>query len=362
MTLSTDTNRADHDGDGSTTVFAYQFRVDAEGDMVVYIDDTIQVGGYTVQDVGEDSGGTVTFNTAPTSDETVVLLRVIDYTQVVDYDVYDRFPESVHENALDRIVMQIQQLAEIADRSITLGIGEEGTAAEFIALLEDAVEAAEYVESQTPDWELVADLTPQLGANLDMGDHLIEGVAAAELAYLIGVSANIQTQINACVKDTGAEDIAGVKTFGSFPITPGSAPTTNYQVANKKYADDVAETAENAAKTDSANTSLSDLTAAGNTQLCRAWINFEMDGIPSIVDDYNISGVTDLSTGKITITIDDNLTTVTYAPVAGGYASTSIPYIAACHNLAAGSYRIHFIDHAGADADPGIAHSAIFGD
>lgn len=30
----------------------------------------------------------------------------------------------------------------------------------------------------------------------------------------------------------------GVLTFGAFPITPSSAPTTDYQVANKKYVDD----------------------------------------------------------------------------------------------------------------------------
>lgn len=35
-----------------------------------------------------------------------------------------------------------------------------------------------------------------------------------------------------------AQTIAGIKTFSSFPITPSSAPTTNYQVANKKYVDD----------------------------------------------------------------------------------------------------------------------------
>lgn len=37
---------------------------------------------------------------------------------------------------------------------------------------------------------------------------------------------------------TGSESIDGVKTFTSFPITPSSAPTSNYQVANKKYVDD----------------------------------------------------------------------------------------------------------------------------
>lgn len=40
------------------------------------------------------------------------------------------------------------------------------------------------------------------------------------------------------VHDTGNETVAGIKTFSSFPVTPSSAPTLNYQVANKKYVDD----------------------------------------------------------------------------------------------------------------------------
>lgn len=41
------------------------------------------------------------------------------------------------------------------------------------------------------------------------------------------------------VKLTGNQAVAGVKTFSSFPVTPSSAPTTNYQTANKKYVDDL---------------------------------------------------------------------------------------------------------------------------
>jgi len=40
------------------------------------------------------------------------------------------------------------------------------------------------------------------------------------------------------VKLTGDQTIAGVKNFSSFPVTPSSAPSTDYQVANKKYVDD----------------------------------------------------------------------------------------------------------------------------
>ena len=43
---------------------------------------------------------------------------------------------------------------------------------------------------------------------------------------------------SAVVHKTGNETVAGVKTFSSFPVTPSSAPISNYQVANKKYVDD----------------------------------------------------------------------------------------------------------------------------
>lgn len=40
------------------------------------------------------------------------------------------------------------------------------------------------------------------------------------------------------VDKTNAQSVGGVKTFSSFPVTPSSAPSTDYQVANKKYVDD----------------------------------------------------------------------------------------------------------------------------
>lgn len=49
---------------------------------------------------------------------------------------------------------------------------------------------------------------------------------------------DLKADDNAVVHLTGNETIADIKTFSSFPVTPSSAPTTDYQVANKKYVDD----------------------------------------------------------------------------------------------------------------------------
>ena len=37
---------------------------------------------------------------------------------------------------------------------------------------------------------------------------------------------------------SGAQTVNGIKTFGSFPVGPSSAPTADYQLTNKKYVDD----------------------------------------------------------------------------------------------------------------------------
>lgn len=63
------------------------------------------------------------------------------------------------------------------------------------------------------------------------------GTAGQLLKVNIGATA-LEYFTPAYVLNTGNETISGIKTFSSFPITPSSAPTSNYQVANKKYVDD----------------------------------------------------------------------------------------------------------------------------
>lgn len=70
--------------------------------------------------------------------------------------------------------------------------------------------------------------------------RMIKDITATttELNYVYGVTSAIQTQFAGKVSTSGDETVAGIKTFGSFPVTPSAAPTTNYQVVNKKYVDD----------------------------------------------------------------------------------------------------------------------------
>lgn len=71
-----------------------------------------------------------------------------------------------------------------------------------------------------------------------------QGYTSAEASKLSGIEAGADvtdaTNVAAAgaVMTSGAQSVGGIKTFTDFPVTPSSAPTTDYQVANKKYVDD----------------------------------------------------------------------------------------------------------------------------
>ena len=67
----------------------------------------------------------------------------------------------------------------------------------------------------------------------------VSGAALTSLGSIPAGAGDVPTvNLNNACKTTGNQTIAGIKTFSSFPVTPSSAPTTDYQAANKKYADD----------------------------------------------------------------------------------------------------------------------------
>lgn len=66
----------------------------------------------------------------------------------------------------------------------------------------------------------------------------ITGFEEKDVAVLNEELRKNSDEINQSVKLSKDQTISGTKTFSSFPITPSSAPTSNYEVANKKYVDD----------------------------------------------------------------------------------------------------------------------------
>ena len=140
MTISSTTVKNSYSGNGSTTAFAYTFKIFANTDLQVIIrsstgTETVKTltTHYTVSGVGDASGGNVTFTTGntPASGETVVIRRAVPQTQAIDYIANDPFPAESHEEGLDRATMTTQQVQEELDRSLKLSRTNTMTSTEF---------------------------------------------------------------------------------------------------------------------------------------------------------------------------------------------------------------------------------------
>ena len=135
MTISSTTNKFVYTGNGSTTVFAFTFKVFSASDLQVYlsngITDSLQTitTNYTVSlnaNQNTSPGGTVTMLTAPASGFKLILIRNISSTQETDLINGGAFYADTVENALDKTTMLIQQLEEHDTRTVVLPLSASG--------------------------------------------------------------------------------------------------------------------------------------------------------------------------------------------------------------------------------------------
>ena len=209
MTVSSTTVKNSYSGNGSTTVFAYTFKIFADSDLQVIIRSSTGTETtktitthYTVSGAGNTNGGSVTFTSGniPANGETVVLRRNVPQTQAIDYIANDPFPAETHEEGLDRATMTTQQVQEELDRSIKLSRTNTMTSTEFTV---GATDRANKVLSFDSSGEL--SVTQELGT--------FRGNWSASTAY----------QVRDLVKDTSTNNIFMANTAhtssGSQPLT-----------------------------------------------------------------------------------------------------------------------------------------------
>ena len=138
MTVSSATNKVQYNGNGSTTVFAYTFKIFNQNDLTVIVRSAIGTETvktitthYTVSGVGGSGGGNVTMLTAPASGETLTVLREQDLIQELDLVENDPFPAQSLEDALDKLTFMVQQHSEEIDRTIKASRTNTITSTEF---------------------------------------------------------------------------------------------------------------------------------------------------------------------------------------------------------------------------------------
>lgn len=119
MTISSETMKVSYAANGVTTSYAYTFKIFDDDELDVIVTDAngaetelTLTTDYTVTGAGVDAGGTIVLEDATDapSGSTLTIIRNVPYTQETDYTEGDDFPADSHEDALDKLLMQILQL------------------------------------------------------------------------------------------------------------------------------------------------------------------------------------------------------------------------------------------------------------
>ncbi len=168
MTVASETNRSGpYNGNGSTTVFAYGFRILDEDHISVVsqsaagVETTLTIGThYTVSGVGSPSGGNVTMLTAPVTGSKLTIIRNLPFTQEVDLENQGAYFAETIEAALDASVMRDQQLEEKINRAVLVPVSSDGADLEGLAYdiirLADSADNIDTVAGSIADVSAVA--------------------------------------------------------------------------------------------------------------------------------------------------------------------------------------------------------------
>ena len=113
MTVSDISRRQAYTGNGVTTAFDFPFKYFQSGDVVVSVNGTVVVTGYTLTANASGVGGTITFSVAPVNAAAILIYGDLDYTQASPVPVVDKQGRGLLEAMADKAVILIQQLKRL---------------------------------------------------------------------------------------------------------------------------------------------------------------------------------------------------------------------------------------------------------
>lgn len=228
MTISSEISKASYDGDGSTTIFPVPFYFLSNDEVRVILTgedgiETTWVEGthYTLTGAGLPGGGTVNVATAPSdfTPEDLTLLTIkrdLDLVQETDYPEGGQFPASAHEQALDRIVMLLQQMNEEVGRALkiptsdTVGIEVEAssaaTRAQKIVCYDDA---GNLTESVLTIAQIETNATDAAASAVDAAESAAAAEASADAAADSALAADASADA-AAVSENNAQASASL--------------------------------------------------------------------------------------------------------------------------------------------------------
>lgn len=356
MTVASTTRRKSYAGNGVTTEFDTSPVVFFESEnLVVYVKDadgtiTTLVEGtdyevVIIVDAEPLGNGNVVLGTvdlgdgadpygAPAVGQTLIILRELDITQETDLANNDASDAEVYEEALDRIVMLLQEQDERMDRSFMLADTDLSGASVTIPTPEASTLLGWNADGDALQNYAAADLDLALTTAFSL--TLLDDTTAAEALTTLGVSAFIQTLLNDANAATAqatlgvystaqvytqaeADALLALKaalaspTFTGTPAAPtATADTDTTQLATTAFV--LAQAASQAEQ--ETGTSTTKFVTAGRQQshpsAAKGWVLVNTSA--GVQASYNVTSVNDGGAGIVTANWGTDFSGTAYMP------------------------------------------------
>lgn len=237
------------DGNDAAASFPFDFKIFADSDLRVVLRDALTAERLLTLDVdysvsmnpdqNADPGGTITYPLSGSplaTGERLTVTTDLELSQQTVFTNLGKFFPATVEDTFDRLTMLLRQIQAESVRAIRVPV----SLSDVLTDLPTPVAGAALVWNEDGTALVNGAPAESLIAISSFMVNVIQAVDAAEARSDIGAAADAEV-----VKLTGAQTVAGVKTFSSSPIIPAAATST--QAANKGQMDTAISTAVAAA-------------------------------------------------------------------------------------------------------------------
>lgn len=233
MTISSAVNKVAYTANGTSKNFTVPFYFIYKSDLKVYrmngyVQELLTLDmDYTITGTPEQpdgsiyrNGGTVVMSAMPAAGTRFIILREVPLTQEADYQEGSTFPAALHELALDKLTMAVQQLEEKTDRAVTVDVFSDTDPSSLVSEIEtlydvkdEVITAAENISSiviAANDINAIKDAPNQANS---ARNSAIEAQNSAVTAQLMAAQAG--ESVSAAAASASAADASAAASAGS---------------------------------------------------------------------------------------------------------------------------------------------------
>ena len=281
---------------------------EAQAKMLVYGQD------YSVEmnaDQTATPGGTVVLTTPIVKGNIFVVGSAVAYTQNMQLTNYSRFPPEIINEAMDRVVVQIQQLVERLDRALFVPPTSDSTPEQLIEKLmaaqndarqfadqaKTSAEEAKKSEEQTKEYaEAATVIAPMKDEIKTVADNIVDVTAVGQSIQSVTAVASVKTEVVEVAQHSAyVVKVAGAVDDGTLTKAANSAETTAQNVDRALAAQHAAESSNASAQSAKTSAEQSAASAGSSATTAKAWAT--QMGTPVEGDLYSSKHYAEIASG-----------------------------------------------------------------